>query len=290
MPSVNGKVVFITGGARGIGCETARLLVKRGAKVVLVDVDAGPLAEVVAELGPSAVSAVADVRDLSSMQAAVRRGVEAFGRIDAVLANAGIGTYGSIRNIDPVMFQRIVDINLVGVFHTVRAALPALIESKGYVLLVASLAAFSPAPGLSPYAATKAGVEQLASGLRLEVDYLGVGVGSAHMSWVDTPMVRDAKDDLGAFAEMLTLLPWPLNKTTTVDKCAAAFVDGLANRKRRVYVPGWVRFLGWAKPIVTSRVGERSTIGHVPRLVPAMDEQAAALGRGTSARYDADES
>ena len=284
MSSVRGKVVLITGAARGIGAETARALVKRGAKVVITDVDESTLALIADELGDNCVSALADVTDLSAMEAAVAAGVERFGGIDLVLANAGIASYGSVLNVDPAAFRKVVDININGVFHTVRAALPSVIERKGYILVVSSLAAFAPAPGLAAYNASKAGAENFASALRLEVKHLGVDVGSAHMSWIDTPLVQDAKKDLSAFAEMLAGLPGPLSKTTTIDKCVDAFVAGLEKRKRRVYVPGWVGALGWLRGVITSPVGEKGSLDQAPHIIPKMDAEVAALGRSTSAR------
>lgn len=284
MASLRGKVVLITGAARGIGYETAKAVVKRGGKVVIADIEESTLALVADELGDSAVSAVADVTDLTSMQAAVDAGVAKFGGIDMVLANAGIASYGSVLNVDPNAFRRVVDINVTGVFHTVRAALPSVIERKGYVLVVSSLAAFTPAPGLAAYNASKAGAEMFASALRLEVKHLGVDVGSAHMSWIDTPLVQDAKKDLSAFAEMLSNLPGPLSQTTTVDKCVDAFISGLEKRKRRVYVPGWVGAIGTLRSVITSKVGEQSSLQQAPHIIPKMDAEVAALGRSTSAR------
>ena len=119
------------------------------------------------------------------------------------MANAGIASYGSVLQVDPEMAKRVLDVNLLGVFHTARATVPALIERRGYLLIVSSLAAFAAAPGMAPYDMSKAGNEQLANALRLEVAHLGVGVGSAHMSWIDTAMVRDSKADLPSYAEML---------------------------------------------------------------------------------------
>ena len=288
MRRLDGKIALITGAARGIGAETARALDRRGVKLVLTDIDAAPLKELAGELGPErVVTAVCDVTDLTSMQEAVAAGVERFGGIDLVLANAGIGSYGSVKAIDPAVFKRVIDVNLLGVFHTVRAALPSLIERKGYVLIVSSLAAFAPSPGLAAYNASKAGVEHFANALRLELMRDGVGVGSAHMSWIDTPLVRDAKDDLPAFQKMLDSLPGPLGKTTSVDVCVQAFVKGLADRKRRVYVPGWVGVMGWLKPVITSRLGEREVRRHGGRLLPEIDAEVARMGRSTSARYSA---
>jgi len=286
--SLRGKVVFITGAARGIGAGTARALVKQGCKVVLTDLDAAPLTELAAELGAENVLAqVCDVCDLEAMELAAKAGIERFGGIDLVLANAGIASYGSVLAVDPATFQRVIDINIVGVFHTVRATLPSVIERKGYVLVVSSLAAFAPAPGLAAYNASKAGVEHFANALRLEVAYRGVDVGTAHMSWIDTPLVQDAKDDLGSFNDMLAALPGPLGKTTSVQSCVDAFVDGLAGRKRRVYVPGWVGIIAKLRAVLVSKIGDRETLKQAPTLMPKMDAEVAALGRSTSARNTA---
>jgi NAD(P)-dependent dehydrogenase (short-subunit alcohol dehydrogenase family) len=285
MTSVDSQVVFITGGAHGIGAEVARRLHARGAKLVLTDVDAAALAAISGELGGDdrVLTVVADVRDLAAMNSAAEQAVTKFGGIDAVVANAGIASYGSALQVDPLAFQRVIDINLVGVFHTVRATLPAVLGRKGYVLIVSSLAAFAAAPGMIPYAASKAGVEHLANALRLEVAGHGVTVGSAHMSWIDTALVRDSKADLPSFTELLSKLPWPLNKTTSVDDCAAAFVKGIERRKRRVYCPGWVRWFRWLKPVLSTPVGENAVSKTAAELLPRMDEEVKALGRSTSA-------
>jgi NAD(P)-dependent dehydrogenase (short-subunit alcohol dehydrogenase family) len=284
MEQLDGKVVLITGAARGIGAETARNLAARGARLVLTDVDEPALAELAAELGDAALAVPADVCDLAAMEAAVGRGVERFGGLDHAIANAGIASYGSVMAVDPATFKRVLDINILGVFHTARAALPALIERRGYLLVVSSLAAFAPAPGLAAYTASKAGVEHFANALRLEVAHRGVEVGCAHMSWIDTPLVRDAKQDLAAFNEMLTTLPGPLGRTTSVEACADAFVAALEKRQRHVYVPGWVGAIARARAAVNSRLGVRGTLRHVPRLLPLMDDEVRRLGRSTSAR------
>jgi NAD(P)-dependent dehydrogenase (short-subunit alcohol dehydrogenase family) len=283
MTSVNSQVVFITGGGHGIGAEVARRLHAKGAKLVLTDLDAGALAAMSSELGGDerVLTATADVRDLAAMQAAANQAVEKFGGIDVVIANAGIGSYGSVLQVDPEAVKQVLDVNLLGVFHTVRAALPSVIERRGYVLIVSSLAAFTAAPGMAPYDMSKAGNEHLAHALRLEVADRGVAVGSAHMCWIDTAMVRDSTADLPTFREQLAKFPWPLNKTTSVDKCAAAFVDGIEGRKKRVYCPGWVGVFRWLKPVLSTRFGERlvrQNTGDMARI----DAEVAALGRSVS--------
>lgn len=285
MTSLQDKVVFITGGGRGIGAEVARRLHNKGAKLVLTDIGKAELAAITAELGGDdrLLTVVADVRDLPAMQAAADQAVERFGGIDVVLANAGIASYGSLLQVDPEAFKRVIDVNVLGVFHTVRATLPAVIDRQGYVLLVSSLAAYAACPGMAPYNASKAAVEIFANALRLEVAHRGVSVGSAHMSWVDTALVRDTRADLPAFNELLTRLPWPLTKTTSVNKCAAEFVKGIEGREPRVFCPRWVGAIRWLKPVLSLRIGELPVRKAAAQLVPQMDAEVRALGRSTSA-------
>ena len=287
MTAVNQKVVLITGGARGVGAEVARRLHAIGANLVLTDVDEAPLREIGTDLGEDRVlTAVADVRDLAAMEDVAARAVDRFGGIDVVMANAGISTYGSVLKVDPEAFRTLVDVNIVGVFNTVRAALPAVIDRRGYVLIVSSAAAFAASPGLAPYDTAKAGVEQFANALRLEVAHLGVDVGSAHMLWIDTPLVQDAKSDLPSFRKMLDALPGPLGKTTSVEACGKAFVKGIERRKRYVYCPDYVSVLRWIKPLLATRLGESTTLKSVPELLPQMDAEVEALGRSLSARTE----
>ncbi len=284
MMSLQDQVVFITGGARGIGAELARRLRNKGARLVLTDLDQAELAALAAELGEERVlTAVADVRDLPAMQAAAAKAVERFGGVDVVVANAGIASYGSVLHVDPEAFKRVLDVNVLGVFHTVRATLPSVIDRRGYVLIVSSLAAYAAAPGLAPYNASKAGIEILANALRLEVANHGVDVGSAHMSWIDTALVRDSKADMPSFGEMLARLPWPLNKTTTVEECADAFVKGIEGRADRIYCPRWVGLFRWLKPVLSTPIGELPIRKTAAELLPRMDAEAAALGRSMSA-------
>lgn len=288
MSSVNGKVALITGGANGIGEEVARRLHDKGAKLVLTDLDEGRLEEVKARLGNEGVlTVVADVRDLSAMQSAVDQGIERFGGIDIVMANAGIATTGSLLAVDPQAFKTLIDVNVVGVFHTVRAALPSVIERRGYVLVVSSAAAYAASAGMVPYDTSKAAVEHFANALRLELTYRGVDVGSAHMLWIDTPMVRDGKAESPAFREMLRRLPGPLGKTTSVEKCGEVFVKGIERRKRQINCPEWVGLMRWLKPLMSSRLGERTTLKDVPELLPQMDAEVAEAGRSMSARTEA---
>lgn len=260
---VGGKVVLVTGAASGIGAASARALHGQGAKLVLTDVNEAGLRELLDDLGEARALGIAgDVVDLGAMHAVVAEGVRRFGGIDMVLANAGVGGWGTVLATPPARFRRVLEVNLLGVFHTVRAALPTLLQRRGYVLVVASLASYVPAPGLAGYNASKAGVEHFAGALRLELAEQGVGVGTAHLSWVDTPLLRDELARSPGFARMLASLPGPLKHTLSADDCAARIVPALGRRRRRVDIPGWVALARWAKPLFSTRPVERQLLRH----------------------------
>ncbi len=282
--SLSGKAVLITGAARGIGAETARTLASRGARVSLVGLEPAELASVAAELGERHTWFTADVTDSESLDKAVAGTVEHFGGLDVVIANAGVASFGTVLGTDPDSFLRAVDVNLNGVFRTVRAALPYVIERRGYVLVVSSLSAFAPTAGMSAYTASKSGCEAFASALQGEVAHLGVAVGSAHPSWIDTDMTRDVSADLPTFRQMRAALPWPMHSLTTVDKCAEAFVAGVQRRARRIYVPRSVMLMHWIRNLPASRPVARLLRRTQGRLVPQMEAEVRELGRAFSRR------
>ena len=242
MGSVNGKVALITGGANGIGAEVARRLHEKGAKLVLTDLDEVLLRRWRRVGEDRVVTATADVRDLAAMQAATTKGIEHFGGIDVVIANAGIATSGPARRRSAGLQDVDRRERRGRVQHGAgRTALRH--RRRGYVLIVSSAAATRRA-GQVPYGTSKAGVEHFANALRLEVAHRGVDVGSAHMLWIDTPLVREGKADSEAMREMLRRLPGPLGKTTSVEKCGEAFLKGIENRKRQINCPSFVGLCG----------------------------------------------
>ncbi|HEX2356333.1 MAG TPA: SDR family oxidoreductase [Micromonosporaceae bacterium] len=275
-----GKVMLVTGAARGIGEHTARLAAERGVRLALVGLEPERLAALAAELGPQHLWYACDVTDQAGLDTAVRAVVRAAGRIDVVVANAGIASRGTVAVGDFEALVRTVEVNLVGVMRTARATVGHVVASRGYYLLVSSAAAFAAMPGMAAYCASKAGVEQFGNALRLELRHHGVAVGTAHPSWIDTDLVRDAKDDLPSFRYALRRLPWPLGSYTSVQACARAFVRGIERRRRRVYVPRAVAGVQAARSAFASPFSD-ALVGHFARtVVPRMESEVRALGRG----------
>jgi NAD(P)-dependent dehydrogenase (short-subunit alcohol dehydrogenase family) len=277
--SLGNKVVLVTGAARGIGEEVARRVAEKGARVALIGLEPERLKALAGELGGH--WARCDVTDQAALELAVASTVEAFGRIDVVVANAGVANIGTVRTGPVDSLVRTIDVNLNGVVRTVSAALPHLIASKGYALMLSSAAAFTALPGMAAYCASKAGVEQFGNVLRLEVAHLGVDVGTAHPIWIDTDMVRGFKTDMPSYREARKKLPWPTSTEVSVQECAATLIRGIEKRKRRVYVPRSIGLVQALRSIVLSplsdRIIKRST--NDGAMITAMEEEVRGLGR-----------
>jgi NAD(P)-dependent dehydrogenase (short-subunit alcohol dehydrogenase family) len=250
-------VAVITGAARGIGLESARQL-SATHRVALLDVDAAGAAEAAAQIGGDAVHAACDITDAGSVARAVADVAERCGGIDVAIANAGIATAGALRHVDPDVLAIQLDVNLVGSWRFVHACLPHVIERRGYVLGVASAAAIVPPLGLGNYAASKAGFEQLLNVLRIEVAHLGVDVGIAFFSFIDTDMVRGAEDRHPAFAEVRKKARGPAGRTLPVSVAGKTIADAVAGRRRTVVAPGIVRVAYWLRGLIGPLVDRES--------------------------------
>jgi hypothetical protein len=277
--TVSGKVVVITGAARGIGAETARLLATRGALLSLVGLEPERLAALAAELGEGHLWFECDVTDQAALERAVAGTIDKLGHIDIVIANAGIASSGTVAVAPVEALVRTIEVNLIGVVRTVSATLPHVTHSRGYYLLVSSAAALAPLPGISTYAAAKSGVEGFGNALRLELAHKGVGVGVAYPSWIDTDLVRDPQRDLKSFDEVLRTLPGPFGSITPVSDCAAAFLKAIERRKRKLYVPATLAPLSAVRQLFASALSEFVMRRHARRLVPQAEREIMALGR-----------
>jgi NAD(P)-dependent dehydrogenase (short-subunit alcohol dehydrogenase family) len=264
---LTGKTVLITGAARGIGAEVARQLSARGARLSLAGLEPELLAEVAGSL-PEAAWFEADVTDWDQVEEAVAGTVERFGGIDVVIANAGIGPIATVETIDPALFERTIDVNLLGVWRTVRSALPHVIERQGYVLIVASLAAVLQSPLMGHYAAAKAGAEAFGNTLRAEIADQGVKVGVAYFGFIDTDMVSAGFEHPGA-SLMRDQVGGPLSRIYPVSDAGRAIRRGIERRARHVVHPPWARVLmalrGVTQPLIESGARRRGSDEAVAR-------------------------
>ncbi|PXY31487.1 SDR family oxidoreductase [Prauserella muralis] len=273
---VTGKVVFITGAARGIGAGLAERLAADGAKVALVGLEADEQRKVAERIGPAAHAWEADVTSWNDLERATKGVVEHFGGIDIVIANAGIATTGFVRSVDPAAFEKVIEVDLLGVWRTFRVTMPHVIDRKGYLLAISSLAAITHAPGMANYAAAKAGVEAFCNSLRAEVAHLGVKVGVAHPTWIRTDLVESA-DKHPVFGRLRSGMPGLIGKTYPLDVALDCLEAGIKRRARTIHVPRWVGGLklvrAFLPPII--ELGSRS---RVPAADRAALEDIAARG------------
>jgi SDR family mycofactocin-dependent oxidoreductase len=205
---VEGKVAFITGAARGQGRSHAIRLAEEGADIIAVDledqVDSVPypmatpddMAQTVKEveaLDRRIVATRADVRDYGALKKALDDGVAQLGHVDIVSANAGIFSFAPTAEMSETMWQDVIDTNLTGVWHTVKAAIPHMVEqgTGGSIILTSSVAGLKGSPNLANYVAAKHGVVGLMRTLALELAPNFIRVNSVHPTSVDTPMIQN---------------------------------------------------------------------------------------------------
>ena len=232
-----GRRVLITGAARGIGAGTARRLHERGARVALAGLEPELLSRVAADCG-GAPALLCDVRDRGQVETAVRAAADQLGGLDVVVANAGVAAQLPLLGGDPAIFERTLEVNLFGVYHTLRAAAPHIAHDGGYALAVASVAAAVHLPLLGAYNASKAGVEALANSLRIELASSGARVGVAYFAELDTDMTRRGFDT--AAAREASFAGGPFRRVAPIEAGIDAIERGIARRSRRVVAPGWV--------------------------------------------------
>ena len=211
---LEGRVAFVTGAARGQGRAHAIRLASEGADIIAIDI-CGPISETITyplgtseELaetvqgveatGRKVLAREVDIRDLAALQQVVADGVEQFGRLDILVANAGVLSWGRVWEMSEEQWDTVIDVNLNGTWRTLRAAVPAMIEAGngGSIIIVSSSAGLKATPGNAHYAASKQGLVALTNSLALEAGEFGIRVNSIHPYSIDTPMVE--KEAMGA--------------------------------------------------------------------------------------------
>ncbi|MEU9313770.1 SDR family NAD(P)-dependent oxidoreductase [Streptomyces sp. NPDC048256] len=230
-----GRTVVITGSTGGLGSALADALHHRGAHLALLGRDETALAAQVDMLGGprTAWAAHADVTDLVSVRSAIDRAADHFGRIDIVVANAGVNVVAPTATLDPDAFEHVIDVNLTGVWRTFKAALPHVERQRGYLLTISSMAAFVHSPLQGPYTASKAGVWAMSNSIRLEVRHLGVDVGTCHPTFLKTPMMDTIHAD-PAGRRLWSGNERGLWRMCTVSKAVRSIVSGIERRAQTI--------------------------------------------------------
>ncbi len=217
---LEGRVAFITGAARGQGRAHAIRLATDGADIIAIDVcrpvsdtvtyplgSSDELAETVRAVeatGRKILAREVDIRDLAALQKVVADGIEQFGRLDIVVANAGVLSWGRMHEMSEEQWDTVIDINLNGSWRTIRAAAPAMIEAGngGSIVIVSSSAGLKATPGNGHYSASKHGLVALTNALAIELGEFGIRVNSIHPYSIETPMVEKE-----AMMELFTKFP-----------------------------------------------------------------------------------
>ncbi|MEW2352145.1 SDR family NAD(P)-dependent oxidoreductase [Spirillospora sp. NPDC029432] len=238
MPSLAGRRVLITGAARGIGAALAERLHARGARVALTGLEAELLADAAARCG-DAPWWPCDVTDRDRVEETTALAAAALGgRLDAVVANAGVAAQMPVVGGDPEVMERTLAVNVLGTYNTLRAAGPYISHPRGYALAVASAAAAVHIPLLGAYSASKAAVEALGDTLRAELRPYGARAGVAYFAELDTDMTHRGFGTRAATA--LTGSRTAISGVTPLKVGIDALERGIAWRSRRIVAPWWV--------------------------------------------------
>ncbi|MGI5220700.1 mycofactocin-coupled SDR family oxidoreductase [Nocardia sp. CA-290969] len=205
---LQGQVAMVTGAARGQGRAHALRLAREGADIIAIDIcapvsetvtypaptpaDLDDTAKAISDIGRQVLARQVDIRDLAALQQVVADGVALFGRLDILVANAGVLSWSRLFEMTEEQFDTVVGVNLNGTWRTIRAAVPAMIEAGngGSIIIVSSSAGVKATPGNGHYAASKHGLVGLTNSLALEVGEYGIRVNSIHPYSVDTPMIQ----------------------------------------------------------------------------------------------------
>jgi NAD(P)-dependent dehydrogenase (short-subunit alcohol dehydrogenase family) len=278
LSTLRGQRVLITGAARGIGAELARQLAAQGARLALIGLEPDKMKAVAERCGESTFVKECDVSDNDRVVECVNAAAEALGGLDVVVANAGIAAGGPMRVQDLRSWERVIEINLLGVMYTDRAALPHLEKSRGYLLNIASTAAALRGPGMSAYCAAKAGVEALSDCLRIEMQPYGVKIGVAYFLFLDTDMVNDSEREMPILQRAKAEMPNFLSRTYPLPPAIEEVVAAIAERRRRVSFPRWFLKALAFRQLFASASAERRAGKTMPEAMREYDQMVAERG------------
>jgi NAD(P)-dependent dehydrogenase (short-subunit alcohol dehydrogenase family) len=269
VPHVPGRIVAITGGARGIGFATARALGDAGARVAIGDIDGDAASHAAEELGPDVLAATLDVSDPGSFRDFLALTERELGPVDVLINNAGIMPIGPLLDEPDSLARRVVDINILGVLTGMKLALPGMVtRGRGHIINIASVAGKSPVPGGASYAASKAAIVSLTESARVEFAGRGVAFTCVMPSFTATELIAGTKGT--------RLIP-----NVEPAQVAAAIARAVARPRADVYVPSAVGAIVRATPLLGRRL--RDVINHAIRA----DRVFLEVDHAARAAYDA---
>ena len=264
--------MLITGAARGIGAALARRLHDRGARVALAGREPDLLADVAASCG-DAPWRRCDVTDVDQVDEAVETAVDALGGLDVVVANAGVASQLPLVGGVPEVLRQHLDVNVMGVYHTIRAAGPYISHPRGYAVLISSLGAAVNPPLLGAYSASKAAVEALGNALRGELAPSGARVGVAYFAELETDMTSRGFGTRAATALIGGRAP---TRVSPLEVGIDALERGITRRSRRICAPWWVAPILPTR-MTAQRLVDLATRGRVEEALRLAREERAEL-------------
>jgi NAD(P)-dependent dehydrogenase (short-subunit alcohol dehydrogenase family) len=241
------KVAIVTGAGSGIGCALSQEMARRGARVILADVNASPIEQAVrtiTQAGHHAEAFVVDVSDYHADEKMVVDTMDRYGRLDYLFNNAGIAVGAEVRDCSIEDFQHVINVNLFGVINGVSAAYPLMVrQGYGHIVNTASIEGLIPYPATVSYVSSKYGVVGLSNALRIEGADLGVKVSVVCPGYIKTPIFKTCKLIKIDRDKMLRALPERFG--ITPEACAQVILRGVQQNKAIIVVTGFAKFL-WA--------------------------------------------
>jgi NAD(P)-dependent dehydrogenase (short-subunit alcohol dehydrogenase family) len=237
----SGKVILITGAAGGLGAALCHRFAAAGAHIAAMDLDATRLQDLVATLPAGTLSIAGNIADPAACQAAIDQTVAHFGALDGLINNAGISHRSLFQDTDPAVIRRVMEVNFFGAMQMTHAALPHLIQTRGMVTAISSVAGYAPLLGRTGYAASKHALHGFFDTLRTEVEALGVGVTLVCPSFIATGIGRAALSGQGGSATSARITA---GGESSPDDIAQRIVDALA-QGRSLLLPDRTSRLAW---------------------------------------------